>query len=366
MEDSNELQNKNFGHKVGKSLGNDGETENELFDIKVEIQDSNEEFHDDEKKVDTSGISCNKCKKVFPVDKNSVEDMKNFGVMLVKHFQNECGKNVEKLETSNNHEIFDREELKCTYCPKDFVSKGQLTKHLKTVHQIIRNHKCMKCDKAFLRQKHLKEHILRLHESKRDFLCQECKSTFKTKGDLKMHFNVHLNSRKYKCDLCVKTFRNLSTLKEHTKGVHDNTKDFKCDQCEKSFTFISKLTRHKNTVHTDIKKYNCNSCEKSFKHAVSLNNHIAFTHEKQIHECDLCPGTFQTASSMKAHKINIHVNKRNLKCSQCPKAFNVKRDLQLHENSKHYKCDECNKGFTSKQTLKYHSRMHDKKLNTTV
>ena len=55
MEDSNELQNKNFGHKVGKSLGNDGETENELFDIKVEIQDSNEEFHDNEKKVDTSG-----------------------------------------------------------------------------------------------------------------------------------------------------------------------------------------------------------------------------------------------------------------------------------------------------------------------
>ena len=55
---------------------------------------------------DLNGISCNKCNKVFPVDKNSVEDMKNFGVMLVQHFQNECGKIVEKLETPNNQVQF--------------------------------------------------------------------------------------------------------------------------------------------------------------------------------------------------------------------------------------------------------------------
>ena len=60
MEDSNELQNKNLGHKRGMSLGSEkfkieGDTDNKLFEIKVEIQDSNEEFHDNEKKVDTSG-----------------------------------------------------------------------------------------------------------------------------------------------------------------------------------------------------------------------------------------------------------------------------------------------------------------------
>ena len=71
-------------------------------DVENDAENDNDVMDDDEKKVDTSGISCNKCNKVFPVDKNSVEDMKNFGVMLVKHFQNECGKNVEKLETSND------------------------------------------------------------------------------------------------------------------------------------------------------------------------------------------------------------------------------------------------------------------------
>ena len=123
MEGSNESQNKFLRNEEIKIEV--GEIENEFFDIKVEIQDSNEEFEANEK--------------------------------------------------------IDREELKCTYCPKDFVSKAQLTKHLKIVHQVIRNHKCMKCDKTFLRQKHLKEHILRLHETKKGFFMSRMQINFQNK-----------------------------------------------------------------------------------------------------------------------------------------------------------------------------------------
>ena len=94
------------GEMPNNGLFEDDDAEN---DIENENDVDNDVENDDEnEKNDVGGISCNKCNKVFPVDKNSVEDMKNFGVMLVKHFQDECGKNVEKVEPPND-------QVKCGY-----------------------------------------------------------------------------------------------------------------------------------------------------------------------------------------------------------------------------------------------------------
>ena len=154
---------KDVGHEKDENLSKlENETEIDPFDIKVEIQDSNDLNENDEEYVKSLKTD---------VDPEPIEA--------------NCNK-----------------ELKCNQCQKHFTTKANLTKHYKAVHQAIRNHKCKECEKLFTCKSNLKEHMIRLHESNRDFHCQECKSTFKTKGGLKQHIEgVHQKPMNHKCTL---------------------------------------------------------------------------------------------------------------------------------------------------------------------
>ena len=83
---------------------------------------------EEEKEADNSNkeFKCTKCNKVFPVD-SSIPGIQNFGVILMTHFQNECGEIVEKQsdqdeemkeeseqENSNN-------EFRCNKCNNVFL-----------------------------------------------------------------------------------------------------------------------------------------------------------------------------------------------------------------------------------------------------
>ena len=63
----------------------------------------------EEKDPDNSNneFRCTKCNKVFPMD-NSSQGIQNFGVMLMTHFQNECGKIVEK-QADQDEEMFEQD-----------------------------------------------------------------------------------------------------------------------------------------------------------------------------------------------------------------------------------------------------------------
>ena len=53
---------------------------------------------------------------------------------------------------------------KCKTCGKVFGENDDLRKHIRSVHEGIKNHVCETCGKAFSENRNLKKHILSVHD----------------------------------------------------------------------------------------------------------------------------------------------------------------------------------------------------------
>lgn len=78
----------------------------------------------------------------------------------------------------------------CNLCPKNFVTRPSLVKHLR-VHRQEKPHGCTVCNKRFATTYHLK-----------------------------LHMHTHTGARPYKCDTCDRAFTQLGTLKAHQLKAH--------------------------------------------------------------------------------------------------------------------------------------------------
>ena len=91
----------------------------------------------------------------------------------------------------------------CDQCIFTTVHKCSLTRHVKSLHNKIRNIKCNYdlCEYNCSRHDTLKIHIKMVHSKIKDFVCNynECNHTCSAKNDLKKHIkSVHLRSQESK------------------------------------------------------------------------------------------------------------------------------------------------------------------------
>ena len=124
-----------------------------------------------------------------------------------------------------------KEPYKCLVCSNSFGSISAVTKHFKTVHQILKPHKCSNCGSSFRKSSHLKQHInashfklspeiLKLHK------CPDCGSNFVNSSMLKDHINaIHLKLRPFKCSQCLASFARKFNMKDHCTSVHKKSKN---------------------------------------------------------------------------------------------------------------------------------------------
>ena len=119
----------------------------------------------------------------------------------------------------------------CRICPRTFRNKSELLMHEKS-------HKGNT-------EKYLKPK----HESK----CPHCEKVFREKGNLKKHISsVHDKLRKFQCHLCDSTFTDSTPLRIHLKRHKaDPIKQFNCDICDKSFKIEDELKVHVKHIHTE-------------------------------------------------------------------------------------------------------------------
>ncbi|KAA8495918.1 Zinc finger protein [Porphyridium purpureum] len=82
--------------------------------------------------------------------------------------------------------------MRCARCQKGFRRRGDLRRHVKTVHEGLKSYECEvnQCGKKFAQIVHLQTHVRVIHEKRRDFACDLCHRTFAVKSN----FTKHLRS----------------------------------------------------------------------------------------------------------------------------------------------------------------------------
>lgn len=232
----------------------------------------------------------------------------------------------------------------CEKCPKVFKQTGHLNRHIKGVHDEIKDHKCKQCDYGASTSINLTAHIKIMHSNNQDmFSCELCPKTFNHKSNLKVHIKgVHCRIKDNTCAVCDFSASTSSDVKRHTKFVHLNIKEHACNKCNYSCATKQNLESHKNSIHNEISeadKLQCMECGKCFIQRGHFVQHVKTVHHKiRAFKCDICDGkTFPQRSHLNMHIKTVHNMEKDYKCTHCKRAFGYKSNLKKHVQGVHLK-----------------------------
>lgn len=214
----------------------------------------------------------------------------------------------------------------CSYCKKQFDSKGKLDDHIRT-HTGEKPFGCIYCERKFSKKCNLQRH-LRRHTGERNYICTLCDKKFIDSAELQRHMRSHTGERAFECPYCEKKFAQKNTLTCHLRRHTGIGKSFDCSDCGRQFEHRSDLHRHKRT-HTGEKPYGCTYCDKKFPTKYSLNRHIrSHTGEKPF-QCLICEKRFSEKKNLEYH-TTIHTKEKRFECRQCGKKFARKAYMDYH------------------------------------
>ena len=73
----------------------------------------------------------------------------------------------------------------------------------------------------FVTTGNLSTHIKTVHETSEDFSGDKCRKVFKIDGELRVHIKtVHMSSQEFSCDKCNKSFGIDNDLSAHVKAAY--------------------------------------------------------------------------------------------------------------------------------------------------
>ena len=307
-----------------------------------------------------------------------------------------CHENFSDLNDLKEHMKFSHQNQvqnlnQCQYCQESFYGKTLLEAHIKKIHYELFPKKakeiptCHICGKTQGRWGDIRKHIKVVHEKIKDHPCSICDKTFADTTYLKKHVrSVHEKIKPYKCDFCGKCLGDRKALKYHINALHGPKDDLNCDECDKIFEDKKSYNDHIKDVHNAFKENTCNYCQKTYTQRSYLYHHIREVHEKQKNvKCDICSIAFTHKRQLEIHVKNIHECQNDtedvqivrtvdeidnivdqdtkLKCGICGRLFKDKDLLRnhiknFHEDGKEFVCQKCGKSFTEQRGLSRHER----------
>ena len=119
---------------------------------------------------------------------------------------------------------------------------------------------------------------------KKTFDCAQCEYKATTSGHLKRHIKaVHDKIKDIACLQCDFKCSSNGDLKQHLKQVHDKLKDIKCVQCDFKCCANSDLKRHVKSIHDDPKPKNMTRGEKAiYDHLLSTDYEFKKTFFREV------------------------------------------------------------------------------------
>jgi len=192
----------------------------------------------------------------------------------------------------------------CPYCPRLFVRKSALNKHLCS-HLKQKKFRCLHCPKSFKKKSNLARH-LRSHLKKNSFNCKPCGKLFSHKKDLSAHLKTHEATTLLSCFHCSRT---ITPSRRHRLGnITDSPKQFSCNTCVKAFVQSPTLGgKHLpmlaggNRAQTAKKPFKCRHCDRSFTRRSLLTKHVRARTVERPYKCVRCCKAFSTSENMAAH-----------------------------------------------------------------
>ncbi|XP_035712187.1 zinc finger protein 467-like [Folsomia candida] len=154
----------------------------------------------------------------------------------------------------------------CTLCGREFKTRTLLESHIPT-HTTEKPYNCATCGRSFSHKGDIKGHeMTHLEKSSRPMLkCDVCPHTFLSRANLQRHIRVvHENRRNYPCSLCDVRFSSSSHLQGHVQAKHVTNKEptHSCDKCEYKSYSKGNLASHKR--RHNAARQGCYFCRKKF------------------------------------------------------------------------------------------------------
>ena len=161
-------------------------------------------------------------------------------------------------------------------------SSSQKHQNVKTLYTDDKKFGCRKCPYKSEYKHNLTKHIKGMHDKVRNHVCGYCGYKTSQKANLQRHLeNVHnTQEKKFICDKCTnKTFRDEFELNEHIRGKHDKVKDQVCNYCGYATSWRSALRKHNKMVHqVEGTKFKCKLCRYESDWEASLQKHVKSIH----------------------------------------------------------------------------------------
>ena len=238
----------------------------------------------------------------------------------------------------------------CSICSKSFARKTHLDGHVNTVHGNVKRlsnpYTCVVCQKSLACDRNMARHM-RIHRKERPYSCPQaqCEKHFYTKDSMEKHVRtVHQKLREFPCNICDKSFSDNYKLNRHVNVVHmglkdygtplnknpNQTKSFPCTFCDKLFVTNGQRKRHVDAVHHKLKPFSCTLCDKSFATKAHLERHTSFHSQEKPFHCNLCQKHFYTKDCVRKHINRVHKRNETTPCKHCGKLFDSKWECDRH------------------------------------
>ncbi|KAA8499643.1 MDS1 and EVI1 complex locus protein EVI1 [Porphyridium purpureum] len=119
----------------------------------------------------------------------------NMEIMMdIDSMKNSDDPEAEDIVSSDGGDLND-DDLTCRECGATFCRKGNMLRHVRTIHREIRKYGCESCDRKFSSKWHLGKHIRVVHEQMYEFRCAFCDRRFSTQYNCNHHMSTRHRGR---------------------------------------------------------------------------------------------------------------------------------------------------------------------------